>query len=132
MTDALPNPVAAVRWLGRSWWLLFPAFSALTWRLDIDRACANPYDLLPALTTNPASAWAIALVYVLAHVWMVAVYVTTASAAGTLRPPVDRWRGMWGRDVYKILAIAAAIAIEYAPLELWRWLGTMGICGAGN
>ena len=37
---------------------------------------------------------------------------------------------MWGRDLYKVVAIAAVIAIEYAPLELWRWLGTIGICGA--
>jgi hypothetical protein len=132
MTDALPIPVTAVRWLGRIWWLLFPAFAVLTWRLDIERACANPYDLLPALTTNPVWAWPIALVYVLSHVWIVAVYVTTAVAAGTLRPSIDRWRGMWGRDLYKILVMAAVIAIEYAPLALWRWLGTVGICGAGN
>ena len=34
MTDARPNPLASVRWLGRSWWVLFPAFSVLTWRLE--------------------------------------------------------------------------------------------------
>jgi hypothetical protein len=53
---------AAKRWLDRSWWLLFPAFTALTIRLGVERACAQPYDLLPAVTSNPAWAWPLALV----------------------------------------------------------------------
>lgn len=118
-----------VAWLGRSWWLLFPVFASLTIRLGVERACAEPYDLLPAVTSNPVWAWPLALVYVLAHLWIAAAFVTTAVGAGTLLPSIAQWRSAWGRHAYKVLAIAAALAVEYAPLAWWQWLGTIAICG---
>lgn len=128
MIDASPGTRAAVRWLARSWWLLFPAFTVVTLRLGIERACADPYDLLPALTSNPGWAWPIALVYVLAHVWTIAGYVTTTIVAGTLWPSRVQWRTLWGGTLYTIVAMAAALVVEYAPIALWRWLGTLAIC----
>jgi hypothetical protein len=128
MTDVSPRVTTTVRWLGRSWWLFFPAFTVVTLRLGVERACADPYDLLPAVTSNPAWAWPIALVYVLTHVWTITAYVTTAVGAGTLWPSRVQWRSLWGRELYTIVAMAAALVLEYAPVALWRWLGTVGIC----
>ena len=126
--DVSPSAITTVRWLARSWWLLFPAFTVVTLRLGVERACADPYDLLPAVTSNPAWAWPIALVYVLTHVWAITAYVTTTVVAGTLWPSRVEWRTLWGRELYAIVAMAAALALEYAPIALWRWLGTVGIC----
>ena len=126
--DVSPSVITTVRWLARSWWLLFPAFTVVTLRLGLERACADPYDLLPALTSNPAGAWPIALVYVLTHVWTITAYVTTTVVAGTLWPSRVQWRTLWRRDLYTIVAMAAALVLEYAPIALWRWLGTVGIC----
>jgi hypothetical protein len=128
MTNDRRGVTRAIGWLGRSWWLLFPAFTALTIRLGVERACAEPYDLLPAVTSNPAWAWPLAFLYVLTHVWVAASVVTTAVAADTLLPSLGVWRTLWGREAYKLLAMVAALAVEYAPLEWWHWLGRMAIC----
>lgn len=125
--DSLDAP-AAIRWLGRSWWLLCPAFAALTLRLGVERACADPYDLLPALTSSPGWAWPLALVYVLTHAWLAVAYVAAAARAGSLLPSGADWRAIWGAGIYKVFAIAAALAIEYAPLAWWHWLGAMWSC----
>ena len=132
MRDVSPTAAPMVRWLARSWWLLFPAFTVVTLRLGVERACADPYDLLPALTSNPAWAWPIAVVYVLTHVWAVTAYMTTTVVAGTLWPSREHWRTLWGRQLYMLLAITAVLGVEYAPLALWRWLGAAGMCGVGS
>jgi hypothetical protein len=124
-----PDVARALLWLGRAWWLLFPAFTVLAIRLGVERACAEPYDLLPAVTSNPAAAWPLAFVYVLAHVWIAAAFVTTAIAVGSSIPSFAHWRASWGREVYKVFAVVGALAIEYAPLEWWQWLGRIAICG---
>jgi hypothetical protein len=132
MMDVSPSVITTLRWLRRSWWLLFPAFTVVTLRLGVERACADPHDLLPAVTSNPAWAWPIALVYVLTHAWTITAYVTTTVVAGTLWPSRVQWRSLWGRELYTVVAMAAALVLEYAPIALWRWLGTAGICGAGG
>ena len=129
MTGDRTSVRRGIGWLGRSWWLLFPAFTALTIRLGVERACAEPYDLLPAVTSHPAWAWPLASVYVLAHVWIAAAYVATAVGAGSLIPSIVHWREWWGRESYKVLAIAGALTVEYMPLEWWRWLGAIATCG---
>ena len=101
MTGDRTSTAGAIGWLGRSWWLLFPAFTALTIRLGVERACAEPYDLLPALTSNPAWAWPLAFVYVLSYVWIAAACVTTAVAADTLIPSIAAWRAFWSGESYK-------------------------------
>ena len=128
MTADRLSAARAIGWLGRSWWLLFPAFTALTIRLGVERACAEPYDLLPAVTSTPAWAWPLAFLYVLTHVWLAASVVTTAVAADTLIPSISAWRAIWGRESYKPVAMIAALAVEYAPLGWWQWVGTIANC----
>lgn len=127
MTTDLRAALARRR-LARLWWLIFPAFTLLTIRLGAERACGQPYDLLPAVTSNPSWAWPLAAVYVLAHGWIVAAYLATAVGAGTLIPSWTRWRTLWGRQGYRVVMMMAALAIEYAPMVWWRWLGAIGLC----
>ena len=129
MTREPLRTTAAAEWLGRSWWFLFPAFSALTIRLGVERACGQPYDLLPAVASNPAWAWPLAAVYVLAHAWIAAALVSTAISAAAPIPSIAQWRASWRGESYKAPALIAALAIEYAPLEWWQWLGRIGLCG---
>lgn len=110
------------RLLGRSWWVIFPLFAALSVRLAVERACGDPYELLPALTSNARWAWGVALVYVLAHVWFVGAYLVTVSRTGTLLPALAAWRGVWRMDAVKIAGMAVLLAIESAPVAIWRML----------
>jgi hypothetical protein len=114
--------------LGLSWWLLWPAFSVLSLRLGVERACRDPYDLLPVITSDPRWAWPLALVYVLAHIWFVAVYVITVANAQSLAPAMRSWQTCWGRDAIKIALMAVALMIEYAPVPLWKFLGSVLFC----
>ena len=109
----------------RSWWVIFPCFAALTLRLSVERACSDPYDLLPALMSRPGWAWPLALLYLLAHVWMLAVSLVTVSRAGELRAGTLR---MWGNHAVKLLLMLGVFVIEYAPVSLWRLIGTSLQC----
>lgn len=109
--------------LSTSWWIVFPSFSALIVRLSAERACADPYDLLPALTGTPAGAWLLAAVYVGAHAWIVTAYLITVSPAAQLLPGSAAVRRVWGRDSFKLFAFVVAFAIEYAPMPVWRLAG---------
>ncbi|HET7218052.1 MAG TPA: hypothetical protein VFJ02_08380 [Vicinamibacterales bacterium] len=117
------------RSLRRVWWPLWPAFLALAVRLGIERGCGDAYDLLPALVSNPAWAWPLALVYVAAHAWIIGAYLVTVSAAGRLAPGLDAWRAMWGRNLATVILMLAAMAIEYAPVPLWRMIMAAAGCG---
>jgi hypothetical protein len=110
--------------LSTSWWIVFPCFSVLVARFSGERACADPYDLLPALTSTPAGAWPLAIVYVAAHGWIVTAYLITVSRAAQLLPGPAAVRRMWGRDAFKLFAMVMAFAIEYAPMALWRLAGS--------
>jgi hypothetical protein len=114
-----------LRW---TWWALFPMFAALTIRLAGERTCGDPYDLLPGVTGDPSWAWPLAVVYVLAHAWSIAVYLTTVSRTQTLLPPARAWRTTWGRDQVKLMLMALALVIEYAPMAAWRTLGIVIGC----
>ena len=113
--------------LSTSWWIVFPCFSVLVVRLSAERACADPNNLLPALTGTPAGAWPLAAVYVAAHAWIVGAYLLTVSRTARLLPGPGAARGVWGRDAFKLFAIGLAFAMEYAPISLWRlaarWCG---------
>jgi hypothetical protein len=111
------------------WWPLWLAFAALTVRLGIERGCRDPYDLLPAVVSNPAWAWPLALVYVAAHGWMAAAYLVTVASAGSVVPGWRTWRETWGRSVAMVLLMLAALAIEYAPGPLWRMVMAAAGCG---
>lgn len=112
----------------RSWWGLFPAFTVLSVRLAAGRACGNPSDLLPDLSSNPRWAWPLALLYVLPHVWLLGGYLLTASRAQTLAPGMRAVGDVWGRDAWKLLLMAAVLVFEYAPVSLWRLVGAAVQC----
>jgi hypothetical protein len=123
------NRSGVQRALSTSWWIVFPCFSLLAVRLSAERACANPYDLLPRLTANPAGAWPLAAVYVGAHAWIVTAYLFTVSGADQLLPGLAAVKREWGRDAVKLFAIGAGFAIEYAPMAFWRFAGHWFGCG---
>lgn len=105
------------------WWGVFPCFAALVIRLTMERACADPYELLPALSSRPWFAWPIALVYVLAHAWIVGVYLVTVAETNAIVPAWSDWRAIWAGGTRKLLLMLAVFAIEYAPIAVWRVVG---------
>ena len=113
--------------LVRLWWAVFPPFAALTLALARERACAEPYWLLPGVTSDPAFAWPIALLYLSAHLWMVAAYVTTVQSTGTLIPGPRAIRALWGNASLKLFLMLGAFVVEYLPMTVWRGVGA-AIC----
>jgi hypothetical protein len=117
-------------WLTRSWWLVFPAFLALTLGLTRDRMCGDPTNLLPGLMSQARLALGIAAVYVLAHVWIAGAYLVTASQSDSLLPPPSAWRATWRSSIFQILLMVLVGAVEYAPISVIRVIG--GIVGCGR
>lgn len=115
-------------WLMRTWWLLCPSFTALTVRLGVERACADPYDLLPALTSHPGWAWPLALVYVFAHLWVLAAYLVTVSHAQEVLPDASAFGAVWGANAVKLVLMIGVLAIEYSPSLLWGLMATALRC----
>jgi hypothetical protein len=115
-------------WLVVSWWVLFPCFTALTVALTGGRMCGDASDLLPSLTSNPGLAWPVALVYVLAHIWIVAACLLTIARTGELLPRVHQFRSLWRGDATKVFLMAAALIVEYSPTSLWRIIGAAFGC----
>ena len=114
--------------LRSSWWIIFPAFALLVARVSIDRACADPYNLLASAMTRPSTGWAIALIYVAAHVWMLSAYLRGVSATGDWRAAGALRRGTSG-ELWKAGMMGIVLAIEYVPVSLWRMVGA-ATCGA--
>jgi hypothetical protein len=117
------RPTSPLGLLAASWWFVWPASTVLIVRLLVDRACGDPYNLLPALTADPRWAWPLAFVYVLGHAWFLSGYLATVEAAGTLAPGVAAIRSVWGRHAIKLLLMAAVLLLEYSPVGLWRAVG---------
>jgi hypothetical protein len=115
--------------LGATWWIVFPCFAVLTVRLAHDRACGNAYLLLPDITSTPSGAWPLATIYLLAHVWMVTAWVLYVLRSNRLVPPVEAITHAWRGDERKVLLMAVAFAIEYAPIPVWHALGRLAGCG---
>jgi hypothetical protein len=92
-------------------------------RLSIDRTCGQTYDLLGDLTSSPVRAWLLGSVYVGAHVWLLAAYLTSAAAADDLLPGVRVFRAAGRTSLARLMLMAAVFAIEYAPITLWRGVG---------
>ena len=120
---------AVVRGMRAAWWVLWPAFTALTVRLGVERGCGDPYDLLPAIVSNPTWAWPLALGYVAAHAWIAAVYLVTVADAGRLAPGWRAWQSVWRGDLPMVALMIASMALEYAPVSLWRLLAAAAGCG---
>jgi hypothetical protein len=107
----------------RTWWIVFPPFALLVGRLTYERTCADPSRLLLALTSSPTTAWPIALLYVVAHVWLLVVYVRVVARTNSLAPSLADLCAIEGTEVLKILLMTVVLALEYSPLSLWRMIG---------
>ena len=119
-------PMAARRirgWLTAAWWCVMPPFAALVARLAFERACAAPYELLPAASSVPALAAALAALYVAAHALLAVAWLVTAIHADTLAPAPRSVRALWGRQTWMLVATIAVFAVEYAPVPVLRVLG---------
>jgi hypothetical protein len=108
------------RWARAVWWLEFPAFLVLVLRLSFERGCLNPYELLEPLMRRQSTALAVALVYLGAHVWLLAVLVLLARQW----PPS---RGEWLEIMtperrLQLAGMAGALALEAVPRVVWVWL----------
>jgi hypothetical protein len=125
-----PNRLAV--WLARSWWLVMPPFAALVARLTYERTCAAPYELLPTLTRLPLFAWMLAGLYVAAHAWVAAAYLLTVASTGALIPPPARIRELWRGRLTLVILATVLLAVEYAPVTMWRAVGHSLSCRAGT
>lgn len=108
--------------------MLFPCFSVLVLRLTVERTCADPYDLLPALTSKPLWGWLLAIAYVTSHAWLISVYLLTAASVNSLVPSPSAFRTMWRADYVKVLLMTAVFVVEYLPITLWRFAGAALHC----
>ena len=124
------EPPLMERWLMWTWWFLFPSFALLTLVLSFERACRDPYNLLAAAASLPGTAWGLAAMYVLAHVWIVAAYLITVARTQDLLPSARAFRDAWSTDSLKVALMAAVVAIEYCPVRLWRLVGAYFGCSA--
>ncbi len=111
-----------------TWWILWPPFAALIVRLAMERACANPYDLLPAITSNPTWVSLLAALYVAPHLWLVAAYVVTVQMCDDLLPGPRALMAVWRTGWVRLALMAALFAVEYAPMPVWRFLGRVVGC----
>jgi hypothetical protein len=109
--------------LTSTWWIVCPVFAVLSLRLVAERACADPYELLPAVTANPRWAWPLALVYVAGHLWCLFAYLFTTEVAGTLAPGLAAIKSAWGRNASQVWLMAGVLALEYAPMSILRLAG---------
>jgi hypothetical protein len=114
--------------ISRSWWIVFPLFALLAVRLAAERACGDPYDLLPGITSTPIYAWPLAAVYVAAHVWLLALYLSLVARTQQLLPSLGVIRTAFDRSVGKVFLMLIAFAVEYAPMPLWRFVGSILRC----
>jgi hypothetical protein len=112
-----------LRVLASTWWIVCPAFAVLSLRLVAERACANPYDLLPGVTSNPRWAWPLALVYVAGHLWCLFAYLFTTEVGGTLAPGLAAIKSVWGRHAPQAWLMVGVLALEYAPMSISRVVG---------
>src|SRR5688572_13453664 len=111
------------RWVGLTWWGVFPVFLAIVAAFTRDRMCLARLTLLPSIATRPTLAWLVACMYLAAHVWLLVAYVATALYARDLIPNLQVARAGWRRDWRRVLAMILLMAIEYAPASIWVRLG---------
>jgi hypothetical protein len=117
------SPSSADVWLSRAWWGVFPPFAVLVGRLTYERACADPYGLLQALSSTPATAWPLAVVYVGAHAWMMAVYLRLVARTNQFLPGLAQIHAARRPAAVKVVLMAVVLAAEFSPVSLWRLVG---------
>jgi len=122
------NHDALRRLVGASWWFLFPCFALVVLRLAAERTCADPYDLLPGIASRPVWGGLIAVVYVASHLWLIGVYLLTASFSDSIFPRRSAFRSVWQTDYVKVLLMLIVFVVEYLPVTMWRLAGTALHC----
>jgi hypothetical protein len=127
----MPMPIAdhVRRWLLWSWFAALPASALVVAAFVRERACADPYALLPAVAARPAAAYAVAAAYVGGHVWLAAAWLVTLDRSGRLVPGPGDVRRVWGTRWYAPASVLAVVALEQIPPGLWRAAGRwLGLC----
>jgi hypothetical protein len=112
-----------------SWYGIFPAMLLIVGAFLVERGCFDRYTLLPALGTRPGLAYVVAGIYTLAHAWIVTAYAATIAECGAVVPSLRRMREVWQGEWFKVVAMAAVLALEYVPAGVWvRLAGSLGTC----
>jgi hypothetical protein len=116
-------------WLARTWFAVAPATALVVAAFARDRACADPYALLPAVAARPLAAYAVAAAYVAGHVWLAAAWLTTIAGAGRVVPRPADVRRVWTTQAYMPAALLAIVLLEQMPIGVWRLLARrLGLC----
>ena len=124
---------------GRSAWItvalrrtgavLLPALAILVALFVRERACFDRYSLLPVTAAVPPAAYAVAALYLAAHVWIVAVYAVGVRRSGQLLPSFGALRAACGGSRLPA-AFLAVFGIEYVPARVWQVAAhALGLCG---
>ncbi|MBK5296294.1 MAG: hypothetical protein JJE40_03985, partial [Vicinamibacteria bacterium] len=71
-----------------------------------------------------------AILYLGAHCWAVGAYLVTVEHAASLLPSSRAVKAFWGRHWPKVVVTAAIVAVEHAPMTLWRAVGHFLNCGS--
>ena len=114
------------RKLGTLWWIAFPPFLVIVLWVSYERACHNAYELLQPVMQRQDSALVIAAIYVTGYAWCIAAGVLTARAWGP-GAVSGRLQAIWGRERFKLLAMAGAMALEMVPHAVWVWFGRTAV-----
>lgn len=91
--------------------------------------CLTLAEPWPWMTGRPLLALLVGLIYVAAHWWVVIWLLTVVrgwSRAGE-RAASFTFTAGW-TPVFQAVLMAGAMAVEYAPMGLWRWLGRIIHC----
>jgi hypothetical protein len=111
------------------WWILFPLFAILVTRFSFERGCQDPYELLQPVMQRQAGALLVAAVYVGAYAWVLAAGTVMLRRRDPALSVTDQLRAVWGTQRWKLLAMAAVLAIEQVPRAVWQWLyRAAGVC----
>jgi hypothetical protein len=70
----------------------------------------------------------VAVTYLSAHLWIVAVWLVTVARSQELMPRFRAYRTVWGTDALKLLLMLSVFIVEYSPVSFWRMVGTSLQC----
>jgi hypothetical protein len=111
------------------WWVLFPPFAILVCRFSFERGCRDPYELLQPIMQRQAGALLVAAIYVGAYLWVLAAGTLTIRLTQSAVSLSEQLGLVWGAHRWKVLAMAAALAVEQVPRAVWHWIYRIaGVC----
>ncbi len=105
--------------LSLTWWAIAPPCALLVARFTYERACLDPYELLRPVMQHQTGALLVASLYAAAHVWLIAAIIMTVRGRTADSPWLTVTHDVWKRDWWKLVAMAAIIAIEQVPRVAW-------------